>query len=210
MRRQLKQPWLETHEVLWMLLPVLNGDSDAVYDESGGTLADDSVQGLNKLVLDIKEGTTASLTRANRILAEYQTATYFMWDEDEQGQVVESYLVESIASRRSHIEEFCIRELLELLSRGGLGRLRQCFCGRWFYARRRNQRTHAPKCRQKQYEQREGEFVAYRMRWPSHKAFRADYMKWHYHHSPHSRCLPGNRTDLLFPEWIKQQRKRGK
>jgi len=66
--------------------------------------------------------------------------------------------------------EFMAAHCVILLGRtGAIERLRQCICGTWFLARRRDQKSCSHRCRHKRYERTEG-----------FKKDRAIYMRWRY------------------------------
>jgi len=89
--------------------------------------------------------------------------------------------------------ECVVAEHVVTCARGGtLDRVRQCCCGKWFFAIRRGQKFHISRCRHRQYEQTE-----------AFKERRRLYMCWYYAMYQSAKA-PAKK--LTFTQWLKQQK----
>lgn len=116
-----------------------------------------------------KRGSTEELnrraTKVNEILSLYPSCKRVWWDHDE-GLEFGNDFGELWAE---HLEDNAAYYAVELAEIDALDGVLRCECGKWFFARRRHQRSCSPNCRHKLYEQK-----------PTVKAMRRKYMRDYY------------------------------
>lgn len=134
-----------------------------------------------------------AIDELNAFLREYEVTLSLEPSVSKDGEHVSWRLGEEFRLRNKEggAMEGCLFEVLITLARlGVLDRIRQCACGKWFFAQRGNQRSHIPQCRKEKYEAKR----------PKEK--RAGYMRWYYamYQSPNA-----PRKKVSFEQWLKAQ-----
>jgi hypothetical protein len=144
----------------------------------------------------VEHANLAAIEDLNSILAEYRVTLSLEPSVSSDGERVgwrlgEEYERPDQADGR--IDGFIVGELIWLARLGVLSLIRQCACGRWFYAERGAQRSHSPQCRKRKYEGKRD------------KKQRAEYMRWYYamYQSPKA-----PRTPITFEQWKRRQQRR--
>jgi len=118
-----------------------------------------------KTVVQMPTEACTAVELIQKLMRRYPSWPSLGWNKNnvEFGHVF-SYL------RRSEEEEAeAALAVMSLAEVSELSPLMRCLCGRWFFARRRNQRSCSPQCRHKLYEQTD-----------KYKAKRRKYMKGYY------------------------------
>jgi hypothetical protein len=138
-------------------------------------------------------GTPICWGEANAILADYSiTRRIRRLFPDLGGE--EWAVEEEDSGERPRVEFRIVNEVLRLAERAQLDRIRTCECGKWFYATRKNQRSHESRCRKQRHAKSE-----------KFKAHRRLYMRWYYamYESPRA-----PRKKLTFDQWSKRSNER--
>jgi hypothetical protein len=100
---------------------------------------------------DVPFGSWEPFADLNEMLVSYTFCPVFVPDARERRWRVEK----AASSRRNPDEVFAVHALVDLAKQGRIDRLKECACGRWYYARFSHQRFCSAECRVKFWEDSE-------------------------------------------------------